>query len=56
VIDQARFRVASMRHASAAGWGFPLALKPDLQFIRDPGGELAADDAWVAGLRLEWTL
>ena len=30
-----------------------LALLPTVQFVRDPGADTQADDAWVAGLRFE---
>jgi porin len=33
------------------GW---CSIKPDLQFISNPGGDSSADDVWVAAVRLEF--
>ena len=30
-----------------------LIVRPDLQWILDPGGDASLDDAWIAALRIE---
>ncbi|MCA8978557.1 MAG: carbohydrate porin [Planctomycetes bacterium] len=41
-------------------YGFELApwvrAKPDLQYVRNPGGDAALDDAWIATLRVTFSL
>lgn len=41
-------------------YGFSLLpgirLKPDLQYVHDPGGDAALDDAWILTLRMSATL
>jgi carbohydrate-selective porin OprB len=37
--------------AQPLGW---LSVKPDLQYITNPGGDASVDDAVALGLRLEW--
>lgn len=33
-----------------------MRLKPDLQYVVDPGGDAALDDAWILTLRLTVSL
>ena len=43
--------IPMLPEALSNGW---CSLKPDLQFISNPGGDSSADDAWVAAVRLEF--
>lgn len=41
-----------------ATWAVPFGaftVQPDVQYIHQPGGSNAIDDAWVVGLRVAWT-
>ncbi|MDF1838332.1 MAG: carbohydrate porin, partial [Planctomycetota bacterium] len=35
--------------------GSNLTIKPDLQYVKNPGGDANVDNAFVATLRLEWS-